>query len=79
MNEKQARTIATELASEIGLPIRSGAVLVQMTDDGAYQLLVSADPGWLAGHNVPSTFKGLTVLPTDRIVGHAHFKSKAYA
>lgn len=79
MRETEARAIAKELASEIGLPIRSGAVLVHVAGDGAYELWVSADSSWLAGRRLPKKFKGLNVSPTGRIVGEAHFKLKCYA
>jgi hypothetical protein len=79
MMEKEARTIAVEFASKIGLPTRSGSVLVHVADSGGYELLISADPGWLATHHLPSEFKGLAVLHTDRIVGQAHRKAKAFA
>jgi hypothetical protein len=79
MIEKEARAIAIELASEIGLPTRSGSVLVHVEHGGAYGLWVSADAGWLATHHLPSQFKGMIVSPIDRIVGDAHRKTKAYA
>jgi hypothetical protein len=78
MKEAEARTIAVELAARIGLPIRRGTVLVHAADSG-YQLLVSADVGWLQGHDLPPSFKGLPVYPTDRIIGTPYLKMKIHA
>ena len=79
MMEKEARAIANELASEIRLPVRRGAILVHARGDGGYQLWVSADPEWLSEHRLPSEFKGLTVLPTERVVRYAHRMAVAYS
>jgi hypothetical protein len=79
MMENEARAIANELASEIGLPVPRGAILVHARSDGGYQLWVSADPEWLSQHRLPGEFKGLTVLPTERIVCYAHRRAAAYS
>ncbi|MGQ2186037.1 hypothetical protein ACT4MK_22165 [Bradyrhizobium barranii] len=78
MNEAEAKKIAVAFAAGFGLSPRRGTVFIKLRDDGDFELLVSADSSWLASHPLPQSYRGLAVVPSDRIVGHAH-KVRAFA
>lgn len=78
MKEAEARRIAVDFASGVGLTPARGTVFVKMQEDGNFELLVSADSAWLAKQELPHSYRGMKIVSCDRIIGQGQ-KSKAVA